>query len=286
MDSEKILILIYQICTMQKRRKVNFISFGLLILLGLSSCISNSSLVYLQNLNGDEDLVDNILIPYEMQDYRLQYNDIISIDIKTTVNFINEAFNISDENSAAMRGGGIQGGGDIYYMNGYTIDKSGNVELPILGKIKLSGSSLEEAKESIQSKLKTVVNEDIYVRVKLGGIRYSVFGEVIRPGKFTILQDRLTIFEALSNAGDFTTFAKRDEITIIRQYPEGTKIHRINLLDRNIIRTPFYFVQTNDQIYAEPLKQREFARTESASQNILLITSALTTVLLLLSFFK
>jgi len=271
---------------MKQIKKFISIVFGLLLLINLNSCISNSSLVYLQNLEGDEDLVDGKLIPYEMQDYQLQYNDIISIDIKTTVDFINEAFNISDENSPAMRGGGIQGGGDIYYMNGYTIDKSGNVELPILGKIKVSRNTLEEAKEKIQKKLKTVVSEEIYVRVKLGGIRYSVFGEVNRPGKFTVLQDRLTIFEALANAGDFTTFAKRNEITIIRQYPEGTKIHRINLLDRNIIRTPFYFIQTNDQIYAEPLKQREFARTESASQNILLITSTLTTILLLLSFFK
>jgi polysaccharide export outer membrane protein len=183
-------------------------------------------------------------------------------------------------------GGMMQGGSDVYYMTGYTVDKLGNVELPILGKVKVSGSTLEEAKEAIKDELKKIVNEEIYIRVKLGGIRYSVFGEVNRPGKFTVLQDRMTIFEALSNAGDFTTFAKREEITIIRQYPEGSKIHRINLLDRNIIRTPFYFIQTNDQIYAEPLKQREFARTESASQNILLITSTLTTVLLLLSFFR
>jgi polysaccharide export outer membrane protein len=271
---------------MKQNRNKTIAACGLLLLVSLNSCISNSSLVYLQNLEGDADLVDNKMIPYEMQDYQLQYNDIISINIKTTVDFINEAFNILNENSTAMRGGGIQGGGDIYYMNGYTVDKSGNVELPILGKIKVSGNTLEEAKESIQNKLKTVVSEEVYVRVKLGGIRYSVFGEVNGPGKFTILQDRLTIFEALANAGDFTTFAKRDEITIIRQYPEGTKIHRINLLDRNIIRTPFYFVQTNDQIYAQPLKQREFARTESASQNILLITSTLTTILLLLSFFR
>lgn len=257
------------------------------IILFLSSCISNRSLVYLQNLEGDETLTDNTLIPYELQDYRLQYNDIISIDIKTTVEFINQSFVITGGMQGGMMDGGMmQGGSDVYYMTGYTVDKLGNVELPILGKVKVSGSTLEEAKEAIKDELKKIVNEEIYIRVKLGGIRYSVFGEVNRPGKFTVLQDRMTIFEALSNAGDFTTFAKREEITIIRQYPKGSKIHRINLLDRNIIRTPFYFIQTNDQIYAEPLKQREFARTESASQNILLITSTLTTVLLLLSFFR
>ena len=249
----------------------------------LNSCISNNSLVYLQNLEGDPGLLDDTLIPYEIPDYQLQYNDILSIDIRTTVEFINNAFNFLGEQSTAMRGGGMTGGGDVYYMNGYTVDRTGNIDLPILGKINVEGSTLEEAKERILIELKKKINDEIYVRVKLGGIRYSVFGEVQRPGKFTILQDRLTIFEALSNAGDFTTFAKRDEILILRQYPNGTKVHRINLLDRDIITSPYYFIQTNDQIYAEPLKQREFAKTENASQNILLITSVLTTILLLVN---
>lgn len=253
------------------------------IFLLLNSCISNSSLVYLQNLQNDSSLANDQLISYDISEYQLQYNDIISIDIKTTVPFINEAFQFQDGNFMRQ---GIQANSDVYYMTGYTVDKEGQVDLPILGKVNVSGATLDEAKTQLQSALREVVNEDIFVRVKLGGIRYSIFGEVNRPGKFTILQDRLTIFEALSNAGDFTTFAKRNEVVILRQYPNGTKIHRVDLLDRNIIQTPYYFIQTNDQIYAEPLKQREFARTENASQNILLISSVVTTFLLLLNFFN
>jgi polysaccharide export outer membrane protein len=259
--------------------KLSFIGFFLII----NSCISNSSLVYLQNTQNDSSLVNDQLIGYEMSEYRLQYNDIISIDIKTTVPFINEAFTFQSAGSGA---GGGQGGGDAFYMSGYTVDKEGEIDLPILGKVNVNGSTLDEAKTTLQKALREIVNEDIFVRVKLGGIRYSMFGEVNRPGKFTILQDRMTIFEALSNAGDFTTFAKRDEVIILRQYPNGTKIHRVNLLDRNIIQTPYYFIQTNDQIYAEPLKQREFAKTENASQNILLLSSVVTTFLLLLNFFN
>lgn len=256
-------------------------------ILGLSSCISNNSLVYLQNLEQDPTLIDDELISYEMSEYRLQYNDIISIDIKTTVPFLNEAFNFQDPSGVGMRGGiGAQGGGDIYYMTGYTVNKEGQVELPILGKIKVAEMTLDETKTKIQDALKAIVSEDIFVRVKLGGIRYAIFGEVNRPGKFTVLQDRLTIFEALSNAGDFNTFAKRNEVLILRQYPNGTKIHRVNLLDRKIIQSPYYFIQTNDQIYAEPLKQREFSKTENASQNILLVSSVLTTILLFVNFFQ
>lgn len=266
--------------------KKHFISCILMSLFFLNSCISNNSLVYLQNLKNNELLVDDALITYDMPEYRLQYNDIVSIDIKTTVSFINEAFQFQDANTAVRAMSGMQGGGDVYYMTGYTVDKEGEIDMPILGKIPVAGATLEETKAKIQESLRAIVNEDIFVRVKLGGIRYSIFGEVNKPGKFTMLQDRLTIFEALANAGDFTTFAKRNEIIILRQYPNGTKIHRLNLLDRNVIKTPYYFIQTNDQIYAEPLKQREFSKTENASQNILLLSSVLTTFLLLINYFN
>lgn len=262
------------------RNLLSLLLFG--SLLSFSSCISNQSLVYFQNFGNSPELVDENLIGYEFAEYKLQYNDILSIDIKTSVAFVNEAFNVLDGSSNAMRGGmGMQGGGDVYYMTGYKVDRMGDIELPLLGKIHVSGFTIEQAKEMIQNALEKIVNEEVFVRVKLGGIRYAIFGEVNRPGKFTILQDRVTIFEALANAGDFTSFAKRNQIVLLRQYPEGTKIHKINLLDRNIIQTPFYFIQNNDQIYAEPLKQREFARTENASQNVLLISSVLTTLLLI-----
>jgi polysaccharide export outer membrane protein len=117
----------------------------------------------------------------------------------------------------------------------------------------------------------------------LGGIRYSALGEFRRPGKFVVLQERMTIFEAIANAGDLNTIAKRDEVMLIRQYPDGTKIHRINLNDRQIIASPYYFIQPNDQLYVEPMKVREVGSGENAAQSLLLFTSILTTGLLLIN---
>jgi polysaccharide export outer membrane protein len=95
----------------------------------------------------------------------------------------------------------------------------------------------------------------------------------------------MTIFEAIANAGDLSTIAKRDEILLIRQYPEGTKLHRINLNDRMVINSPFYFIQPNDQLYAEPMKVREIGAGENAAQSILLIATTLTTILLVVNLF-
>ena len=176
-----------------------------------------------------------------------------------------------------------QSGGDVYYMTGYSVDKSGNIRLPIVGDVKVQNKSIEEARLEIESRVKEYVTSEIYVKVKLGGIRYSALGEFRRPGKFVVLQDRMTIFEAIANAGDLTTIAKRNEILLIRQYPEGTRLHRINLNDRQVINSPFYFIQQNDQIYAEPMKVREIGAGENAVETFSLVVSALTALVLVLS---
>jgi len=256
----------------------------ILLTIIVNSCISNESLVYFQNSKDSVLLADNQLIPYSIAEYRLQFNDILNVEVKSSIDFISKAFQNNLQGNQGMQVG-IQGGGDVYYMNGYTINRKGEIELPIVGKIFIEGLTLEETKELIQKNLVQFADDDYFIKVKLGGIRFSILGEVNRPGKFTVLQDRLTIFEAIAQAGDFTSFAKRDEVYILRQYPSGTKFHKINLLDRSIITSPYYFIQTNDQIYAQPLKQREFAKTENASQSILIISSVLTSLLLLVNFF-
>ena len=155
--------------------------------------------------------------------------------------------------------------------------------MPLLGEIQVNDMTLDEVRILVENSLKKYVTSEIFVRVKLGGIRFSTLGEFRRPGKYVVLQDRLTIFEAIAQAGDLTTVAKRDQIILVRQYPDGTKLHRINLNDRQIIRTPYYFIQPNDQIYAEPLKAREIGTGENTAQTVALILSSVTAVALVLN---
>lgn len=252
---------------------------------GFSACVSNKKIVYLQNLEGNVPLPEGELIAYEIPEYRLQYNDIIDVNVQTVDDLLKNGFNNSADNSNAMRMQMAQGGGDIYYMTGYTVDKEGNIRLPIIGQVNVKDKTIEEARTEIEQKLKSYVVTEVYVKVKLGGIRYSALGEFRRPGKFVVLQDRMTIFEAIANAGDLSNIAKRDEILLIRQYPEGTKLHRINLNDRQVINSPFYFIQPNDQLYAEPMKVREVGAGENAAQSLSLIISAITVSVLLINTF-
>ncbi|WP_192085441.1 polysaccharide biosynthesis/export family protein [Algoriphagus sp. Y33] len=263
-------------------------SFGVLfflLFLTFSGCISNEKIIYLQNREGKTPIADGELITYEIPEYKLQYNDIIDVNVQTVDDMIQNGFNNKSTVGSSSQMGNMasQSGGDIYYMTGYTVDQGGNIRLPIVGNVHVKDKSLEEARILIEEKLRVYVTTELYVKVKLGGIRYAALGEFRRPGKFVVLQDRMTIFEAVANAGDLTPVAKRDEILLIRQYPEGTRLHRINLIDRQVVESPFYFIQPNDQLYAEPMKVREVGSGENAAQSLALVISAVTALALILN---
>lgn len=259
-------------------------AFFLILFAGLASCVSNEKIIYLQNLEGKKPISEGELIAYEIPEYKLQYNDIIDVNIQTVDELLKDGFTPKAMQNPQMMQL-AQTGGDVYYMTGYTVDKNGNIRLPIIGEVAVKDKSVEEAREAIEAALRSYITSEVYVKVKLGGIRYSALGEFRRPGKFTILQDRMTIFEAIANAGDLSNIAKRDEVLLIRQYPEGTKLHRINLNDRQIVQSPFYFIQPNDQLYAEPMKVREVGAGENAAQSLSLIISAITVSVLLINTF-
>ncbi|MFN3999022.1 polysaccharide biosynthesis/export family protein [Algoriphagus sp.] len=264
-------------------KTITTLSLGL-IFLALAACVSNEKIIYLQNLEGKQEIPDDELISYQIPEYKLQYNDIIDVNIQTIDDMIKNGFN----NQSALMGNqqmqiASQSGGDIYYMTGYTVDRNGNIRLPIVGLVNVNDKTIEQARIQIESQLREYVTTELYVKVKLGGIRYSALGEFRRPGKFVVLQDRMTIFEAIANAGDLSPIAKRDEILLIRQYPEGTKLHRLNLNDRQLVRSPYYFIQPNDQIYAEPMKVREIGAGENAAQSLALIISAITAAVLIIN---
>jgi polysaccharide export outer membrane protein len=131
------------------------------------------------------------------------------------------------------------------------------------------------------------VNENEYfVRVRLGGIRFSTLGEFNQSGKYTVLQNRVTIYEAIALAGDLSRVAKRDEILLIRQYPDGTQIHKINLLDRDLLTSEFYWLKPNDMIYAEPMKVKEIGAGSTLVETLTLLTTSITAIVLVLTLIK
>lgn len=254
-----------------------------------SSCISNRKLIYMQEFPKDAPaVIEGELVPHEVEAYLLQHNDIVDITIKTTSPELNEILSVGNaDNQIRNLSGGALEGGDIFFLNGFSLDDEGIVELPLIGEISLVGLTTKEAKLAIEEKLKQYVTKDNYfVRVRLGGIRYSALGEFNNPGKFTLLQNRVTIFEAIANAGELTPVAKRNWVNLIRQYPEGTRSHKINLINDKLMASEFYFIRPNDVIYAEPMRVRELGTGTTFIQTFQLLISAVTVALLVINASK
>lgn len=255
--------------------------------LSFSSCISNKKMVYLQEFSDKAPVsIRGELVEHQLDEYLLQYNDIVDISLRTTSPELNELLGVgagTESQTRNMNSGMLQGG-DIFFLTGFSIDEEGMVELPLLGQVKLVGLSLNQAKMAIEDRMKTYISQgNYYVRVRLGGIRYSALGEFNRPGKYTILQNRATIFEAIANAGDLTLVAKRNWVNLIRQYPDGSRAHKINLINENIMKSEFYFIRPNDVIYAEPMKVRELGTGVTFLQTFQLLISGLTVALLVIN---
>lgn len=261
--------------------------FFLGIVMLSSSCISNKRITYLQNLSDSTSYGLDEFIPFADVDYKyiLQPFDIVQIDFASSDPELVEGFTFqrSQQIGGVGMGGAGGGGSDPLYMNGFSIDENGFVEVPKLGKIKISGLTEAEAKSLVQEKINAYFKEEVYVRLRIAGIRYTTLGEFNSVGVKIIYKNRATIFDALATAGETSLLAKREKLFLIRQYGEGVKIHQINLNDRALISSPFFFIQPNDILYLEPMTIRQIGTADNLTSSLALFGGIFASVLLIVN---
>ncbi len=253
----------------------------LLFILGLNiSCIPNKDLIYLQKENKQKsgiEVAEEVAKPY-----RLQVNDVLQIKVKALDQKYADLFNLSEGNNQNQNAG-VQN----LYFNGYSVDEHGNIRMPILGNVNVLGYTLDELRLDIEKKLLTEyfrTQANVYVDVKLAGLRYTINGEINSPGTNVLYQDKATILEAIANSGEITLTGNRKEVKIIRKYPYGYETHTIDLTKESAVKSPYFYIQSNDYIYIKPLQQKSWGTGITGVQTIATIVSALsliTTVLLL-----
>jgi polysaccharide export outer membrane protein len=267
-------------------RKTFYLAF---LLFASASCISNKRITYLQNLPDNTPIDLDEFIPFATVDYEyiLQPFDIVEIDFASSDAELIEAFSFQNSQSGGggigMGGGGGGGGSDPLYFRGYSIDQQGNVEVPKLGKIKIAGLTEEEAKVKVETEINKFFKEEIYVKLRMAGIRYTTLGEFNRVGVQIIFKNRATIFDALANSGETTLLGKKNKLFIIRQYDGGSKIHQINLNDRALLASPYYFIQPNDILYMEPMKIRQIGTADNLTASLALFAGLLASTLLIIN---
>lgn len=253
----------------------------LLVSLFLGSCISNKKVVYLQEKNDEASYTDSFKFDRKM--YRLQNGDIINIDVAGTNENFAKVFLLGNQATQNLGNMSVNTGGDLFYTIGYNVNDSGYIKFPLIGYVKVSGLNMFEVEEKIEKELK-LYEADMHVVARIGGIRFSLIGEFNRPGKYVIMQNQVNLFEAIATGGDLKEIARRDRVVLLRQYPDGAKLHYLDVLDKNIINSPYFYLQPNDVIYVEPLKRRAYGVGVNGLQTLTTLLSIISTTLVVITF--
>lgn len=143
-------------------------------------------------------------------------------------------------------------------MEYYLIDQNGDIEFPVLGRLHVGGKTKTEVEHMIQEALyPKYLNELPQVTVWIQNFSISVLGDVNKPGSFTIEDERVSILDAIALAGDLAITGRRDNVLLVRVNADGSKtVARVNLNDKDLISSPYFYLQQNDVLYVEPNKSK------------------------------
>ncbi len=246
----------------------------IIIILLITSCIPQKRMVYLQDKNPEDTLTK--FFREKVPEYRIQPGDNLYIKVhsldENTFSFFNTT---STQNQSQFS--------DIaVYLNSYVVNDLGFIDFPFVGEIEVQKLTINETKDLIQEIINKYLIETT-ITVKLVNYKITMVGEVKQPGEYSIYQDNINIFEAISLAGDLTDYANRNEVSLVRQTKNGAVIQRIDLTDNKILESDYYYLMPNDILYIKPLKGKQFT---FANFPYVLVFSAISTTLLLINYFK
>ncbi len=255
--------------------------FLFLVLISIFSCKVPENVVYFQNSSNLESISStNSFTPV------FKVDDIVSIQVSAADMDAARPFNLMQgstiSTSLGENGAGTQASGGVEPT--YLIDEEGNIDFPVLGKLKIAGLTRIQVKEMIKEKLKIYINDPI-VSVRLKNFKFTVIGEVSNPGAYTIPNERVTVIEALGMAGDMTIKGKRGNVMVIRENDGVNTYHRLDLTSKSIFDSPVYYLAQNDVLYIEPNDSRmRESRTRSNILGIILsiVGVAISTVALVI----
>jgi len=247
----------------------------------LASCATPKDIIYFQDA-GNFELYRKVE-PFEVY---IHQDDLLAIMVNSQATEAALPFNLPIANYYV--------GGDSYGQQrilGYLVDKEGNIDFPILGKIRVEGLTRNKLRDLLKEKLIEggYLNDPI-ITINLLNFKVSVQGEVNRPGTFTILGERITLLEALSMAGDLTIYGRRDRVAVIREAKGERFILYHDLSNMDLFTSPCYYLQQNDIVYVEPNKRR--AQQSNINQNnnvgvwISIVAALLTTTNVIISVTK
>jgi len=243
-----------------------------------ASCTSPKEIIYMQDI--DEVKLDEITSRYEA---KIKKDDLLTIVVSGPDKQVVMPYNLTLSDTSY---------GNAYNPENttlpYLVDSNGEINFPILGKIKVEGMTRSQLVEYLTEEISMDVKDPI-VYVSFKNYKITVLGEVRSPGTYTMQSEKITIFQALSCAGDLALTADRDGMILIREVDGRNTYHRIDLRSAEFMNEDYFFMQQNDVIYVPASAKRvAAATTNTAIWSIVLstVTSAIAVVSFIFSVSK
>lgn len=260
-------------------RRSEWLFFLLALSFMVTSCIDTKKTTYFNGVGDDQLKSAEAIIP------TIHKNDLLSISVSSSNPEASKIFNepnlLYTTSSTAS--------GSTTQMVGYLVNEDGEFKFPLIGHIKAEGLTIKQLSDSMTKIFhdqKLLI--DPIVTVRFLNFRVTILGEVTHPTVITVYNERMSILEALGLAGDLTIYGKRDNVLLIRENQNGKLTKRINLNSKDILSSPFYYLQSNDVLYVESNKNK-VASVSNSRQFLPIIFSALsflTTVAWLVFYHK
>lgn len=220
----------------------------------LASCLNTKKVVYMNDLS--ETTAGNLGVAKTNFENLIQKNDQLWISVGGS-----NPLDLVSINSANGSGGSSTGitastGAAI----GYLVEADGNIKLPYAGMVKAAGLTRLQLEASLTELFKDFTKNPV-VNVRFLNYSFSIMGEVNNKGRYNMLNERATILDALSMAGDLTELGKRDNILVVRELDGKRNFGRVNILSSDLFKSPYYYLKNNDVVYVEPVKAKFISRT-------------------------
>ena len=218
----------------------------------LSGCSSYKKVPYMQ----DPETVNAYGKKIPLYDAKIMPKDLLNITVNTTDPQAAAPFNLTVQSP-------LNAGATSMYtttqptLQQYLVNNQGEIDFPVLGKLKVGGMTKNEAESMIREKLQPYLKETPIVTVRMANYKISVLGEVNKPGTFTVSNEKVNVLEALAMAGDMTVYGVRDNVKLIREDAQGKReIVMLDLTKSDLVLSPYFYLQQNDILYVTPNKTK------------------------------
>lgn len=256
-------------------------SLLLFIIVASYSCRSYKNIPYFRDA---PDSVASAMVSLpQFTEPTIQYDDILSVSINTLDLQSSAAMNMAPNIGTVSSSIGSASSLTLPSNASYRVDKTGYIEIPLLGKFNVIGLTTQVLKNNIQNKL-TEYYKMPSVDVKYLNFKVTVLGEVLKPGTYVIPNEKITILDALGLAGDLTIFGRRENVLLIRdnKNSESKQLVRMNLSSKNIFTSPYFYLKQNDVLYIEPMDAK-IADLDAVQNRYITIFSSVLSVLIILA---